>query len=138
MKRIKKKLQLKNIPKPNIHKTPSLKIRKLFSQHVERLREFTLNLCAYKSCALFKIIFNLSESHRKSAKRRTVPKIVDTHEARKKMGISSDLTRKLRHRKTLRSMRHHDHRKHEFIFQKFKSISCRDVKHKISFLICEY
>ena len=77
MKRIKKKLQLKNIPKPNIHKTPSLKIKKLFSQHVERLREFTLNLCAYKSCALFKILFILSESHRKSAKRRTVPKIVE-------------------------------------------------------------
>ena len=34
-------------------------------------------------------------------------KLLDTYEARKKMGLSSDLTRKLRRRRKLRRMRHH-------------------------------
>ena len=41
--------------------TPTLKIRKLFmmlsSRTAERLREFASNLCACKSCALFKMLF---------------------------------------------------------------------------------
>ena len=80
-----------------------------------------------------------TEKVRKEEKDELYRKLLDTYEARKKMGLSSDLTRKLRRRRKLRRMRHHRKSKREFISLSFKSISSSFVKHnaEISFLIWE-
>ena len=61
-----------------------------------------------------------TEKVRKEEKEELYRKLLDTYEARKKMGLSSDLTRKLRRRRKLRRMRHHRKSKREFIFSKLQ------------------
>ncbi len=71
-------------------------------------------------CDVFSSFQKATEKVRKEEKEELYRKLLDTYEARKKMGLSSDLTRKLRRRRKLRRMRHHRKSKREFIFSKLQ------------------